>query len=636
MLRIDVDRAATPALYSSPPSNPFFGRIAGLDEIYAVGFRNPWRFSFDRLTGDLYVGDVGQGEREEIDIVVRGGNYGWRVFEGTRCSGLGPASCAALSLFIPPVTEYDHQTNACSVTGGYVYRGSRQSLPFGAYVFGDYCTGEILMYHGGVQTVLLDTALNISSFGEDEAGEVYVVGHGGSVHRIVNPGAAPSAHHSFQIPAHSAHVLPSLGTGGGLTTGYSRIQVSSNRPPAASAVLSFRRDGALVSETLVQASPALRFGRMFARTGPGETTAVAMVNAGPADVLVEFHFTDSAGRRVGEGAFDIPAGGKVAAFLNESPFLAPAPFEGSFTFRASGAGVSPMALVGKANGRGDFLMTAVPVINLESASQVPPTFPHFAHGGEWTTEFVLTNATAQAIAGTVHMVSASGRVVGTLPYALAAEASAAFRPSITEAAVRVGSARITPSLGSAPQGIALVRQPSAGIVISQSGAAASLPGLLFEAPVEISATVQSGLSIVNAWPSPVTAAVSLLRHDGTVVGRADLTLPSLGQQTVFLNELPGLIPGQPFTGIVRVTAPTPLVVGGLRRRTNERGEVLLSAGVVVNLMAPPQAGEVVLPHWAIGGGYDTQLILLNSGSQAVSGSVQFHGNSALPLPLLLP
>src|SRR5688572_18778044 len=128
ILRIDVDRPAGQSLFPSPPSNPFFGRVRGRDEIYAYGFRNPWRFSFDRLTGDLYAGDVGQSAREEIDVVVPGGNYGWRVFEGTRCTELGPASCAARALFIAPVTEYDNGGSRCSVTAGYVYRGSRQSL----------------------------------------------------------------------------------------------------------------------------------------------------------------------------------------------------------------------------------------------------------------------------------------------------------------------------------------------------------------------------------------------------------------------------------------------------------------------------------------------------------------------------
>jgi glucose/arabinose dehydrogenase len=185
ILRIDVDVPSGGTPYSSPPTNPFFGSIPGRAEIYALGLRNPWRFSFDRTTGELYLGDVGQNAREEIDIITLGGNYGWRVFEGTRCAN-DTALCNR-SNYTSPIGEYDNTARSggrCSVTGGYVYRGSRSSLPTGAYIFGDYCTGEIFMLESGVQSLLLDTNLNISSFGEDENGEIYVVGLGGTVQRL--------------------------------------------------------------------------------------------------------------------------------------------------------------------------------------------------------------------------------------------------------------------------------------------------------------------------------------------------------------------------------------------------------------------------------------------------------------------
>jgi glucose/arabinose dehydrogenase len=184
ILRIDVDVPNPPALFSSPADNPFFGATPGRDEIYALGLRNPFRFSFDRQTGDLIAGDVGQGAREEIDVIVRGGNYGWRVFEGTLCTGLDPASCGAGG-FITPIAEYDHSGGRCSVTGGYVYRGTQGTLPLGTYVFGDFCTGEIFQLSNGVpQELLLDTTSSIASFGEDEAGEIYVVGLEGTVFRL--------------------------------------------------------------------------------------------------------------------------------------------------------------------------------------------------------------------------------------------------------------------------------------------------------------------------------------------------------------------------------------------------------------------------------------------------------------------
>jgi hypothetical protein len=178
---------SVPPFYGVPASNPFAGPTPGLDEIFAVGLRNPWRFSFDRATGTLYAGDVGQGEREEIDVVTVGGNYGWRVLEGTRCTGLD-AGCDAPH-FVPPLTEYAHGDGRCAVTGGYAYRGNAGTLPPGAYIFGDLCSGEIFLWEGDQQRVLLPTALAIASFGEDERGELYVVDLQGAVYRLVNPDA---------------------------------------------------------------------------------------------------------------------------------------------------------------------------------------------------------------------------------------------------------------------------------------------------------------------------------------------------------------------------------------------------------------------------------------------------------------
>src|SRR5262245_2852768 len=195
ILRIDVDTPNPPALYSSPASNPFFGATPGRDEIFALGLRNPFRFSFDRQTGDLIVADVGQGQREEIDVGTLGGNYGWRVLEGSLRTSLGPASCAS-PVFIPPIAEYDHSLGRCSITGGYAYRGTRGTLPLGTYVFGDFCSGEIFtidaVASGATISVLIASSLSISSFGEDEAGEIYVVDLGGAVYRI-DGGSGPQS-----------------------------------------------------------------------------------------------------------------------------------------------------------------------------------------------------------------------------------------------------------------------------------------------------------------------------------------------------------------------------------------------------------------------------------------------------------
>ena len=199
MLRIDVsvNARAGGTLYGIPADNPFAGNtpcgttvtpLQNCPEIYAWGFRNPWRWSFDRATGDLWAGDVGQGALEEVDRVVLGGNYGWRCFEGTRNTGFDCGSPPATS---PPVAEYDRNAGT-TVTGGYVYNGTAIPALVGRYVFGDFGSGRIWDIPADTApTVTVGTSgsvesdLSISSFGEDNDGELYVVHYGGTLHRIV-------------------------------------------------------------------------------------------------------------------------------------------------------------------------------------------------------------------------------------------------------------------------------------------------------------------------------------------------------------------------------------------------------------------------------------------------------------------
>ncbi|MEO5859215.1 MAG: PQQ-dependent sugar dehydrogenase [Pyrinomonadaceae bacterium] len=185
VLRLDIDTLSPPLNYSIPPTNPLAGATPGADEIYAYGLRNPYRFSFDRGgTNTLWVGDVGQNAIEEVDNIVSGGNYGWRVYEGGQCTNNDPQLCSTGATpisSIPPIFQYTRVLdtsgqNRCSVTGGYVYRGKQNALPVGAYVYADYCTGEIMLWNGSQQTILSDTSNNnFVSFGEDEDGEIYVV-----------------------------------------------------------------------------------------------------------------------------------------------------------------------------------------------------------------------------------------------------------------------------------------------------------------------------------------------------------------------------------------------------------------------------------------------------------------------------
>ena len=186
IVRLDVSGDAL----SIPPDNPFASG-GGRPEIWIYGLRNPWRFSFDRLTGDLYIGDVGQNEIEEIDYLAAGEaagrNLGWRIFEGTqpyadtRHAGADPLS---------PILEYRHGADGCSVTGGYVYRGRDLPALLGVYFYGDYCSGNIWTAWSGdgvtwTNQLFGDSELSLSSLGEDQAGELYFIDHTGIIYKLV-------------------------------------------------------------------------------------------------------------------------------------------------------------------------------------------------------------------------------------------------------------------------------------------------------------------------------------------------------------------------------------------------------------------------------------------------------------------
>jgi glucose/arabinose dehydrogenase len=194
ILRIDVDATSDGRPYGIPEDNPFREQAGAQPEIWVTGLRNPWRISFDRATGDLWIGDVGQGSFEEIDVVRAGSgggqNFGWNLTEGFHCYPSGE-SCAPDGL-TPPVTEYDHGFG-CSVTGGFVYRGTQSSL-VGGYVFADYCSGNVWLIDARAGEVreprlVAETGRSISSFGEDEAGELFATDLQGELVRVV--AAAP-------------------------------------------------------------------------------------------------------------------------------------------------------------------------------------------------------------------------------------------------------------------------------------------------------------------------------------------------------------------------------------------------------------------------------------------------------------
>ena len=188
VLRLDVRYPRVGRVYDIPPDNPFVGRAGAKPEVWAYGFRNPWRLSFDAATGALWVADVGQNTVEEIDVVERGANLGWRRFEANDCYR-GPCDDRGGLTF--PVATYTH-AEGCSVTGGVVYRGRAVPALVGWYLYADYCSGRVwaMPARGGAPVALLGQggARNVTSFGTDEAGEVYLAVQGGPVLRVAGAG----------------------------------------------------------------------------------------------------------------------------------------------------------------------------------------------------------------------------------------------------------------------------------------------------------------------------------------------------------------------------------------------------------------------------------------------------------------
>lgn len=180
LLRIDVDHESPPLHYAIPADNPFVGKQGYREEIWAYGLRNPWRFSFDNTTGLLYLADVGQDKVEEVDIIVKGGNYGWNIMEGSRCMHHDARQCARSDLQ-GPVFSYQHP-EGFSITGGVVYHGESIPALCGVYLYADYVKMQLggLRFNGGgviARKRLLNTGYHISSFGQDQSQETYVVAH---------------------------------------------------------------------------------------------------------------------------------------------------------------------------------------------------------------------------------------------------------------------------------------------------------------------------------------------------------------------------------------------------------------------------------------------------------------------------
>jgi len=300
ILRIDVDHGT---LYAIPPTNPWASGTGGLPEIFAVGLRNPWRFSFDRTTGDFWIGDVGQGAVEEIDLLPAGtgagANLGWRVVEGNQCTGLsGPVTCSDLSLTAPVIT-YTHALG-CSVTGGFRYRGAQVPSLAARYVYADFCSGILWSAQPNgsgqwVSTQLADTTFGITAFGEDDAGELYFTDYNaGDIYRFVETGAPPPpamsltatslAFGSVNVGSSASQSLTVSNAGGGTLT-LSSLSIPSGGPFGGGSS-DFVRGGTCNAGTALGASQSCTVSVVFSPAAAGAKSSALSIasNGGNASV----------------------------------------------------------------------------------------------------------------------------------------------------------------------------------------------------------------------------------------------------------------------------------------------------------------------------------------------------------------
>jgi hypothetical protein len=426
---------------------------------------------------------------------------------------------------------------------------------------------------------------------------------------------------------------------------YARVEPDpGTASPFGVAIFGYRNRGTLVSETGVPASAPTTSGRIYAETNGPVKTGIALANPSDQDTVVSFYFTDANGMNVRSGSFALSGNRQIAAFLDEQPFSGPASMEGTFTFNASPAPVSAIALRGFTNERGEFLMTTLPVSPLAQGFQGSVMmFPHFVEGGGWTTGVVLINPTDAPLSGRVEFLGrGAGNSTDPVRVRIKGDYRSTFSYSIpprseyrldTERfidAIKTGSVRITPDPNNAtPSGLALFSYKNRGITVSEASVPASAAGTAFRLYVESfggdgqTGSIRTGIALSNPSDSPVSVQFELRDLTGTPTGLSTtVNLPARGQAAQFIHEFLQQMPTD-FRGILRLTSTGPLVAAGLRGRYNERGDFLMTTTPPWN-EANGAVSETVFPHVVKGSGYATQLIIFSSapGSRG-SGQILF-------------
>jgi hypothetical protein len=485
---------------------------------------------------------------------------------------------------------------------------------------------------------------------------------------------ATSNTYTYNVPANGgvSFVTTDVGSSG-ISVSHAMVQADASlgaaatqsdpaatNPPAGSsggptgvAIFGFRaNDGSLVTEAGVPAAAQVLSGRIYAEVHGPVNTGIALSNTTVQDAQISFYFTDQNGNDLGFGSMALPAGHQIAAFLNQTPFNGPADFMGTFTFQSS-VPLNSIALRGLTNERSEFLMTTLPVAPVGPGGS-GTILPHFADGGGWRTQVILTNASDFQESGTIQFygqgagaqnallinLSVNGVLGSTFSYTIPPHSMYRLVTDGSNYLTQVGSVRIRPAAAGSdtiPSAFAIFSFRSQGITVSEASVLAPPLGTSYQMYLESSGvigqpgTIQTGFAVANPSSDPLDLTIQISRMDGTPIGApATIQIPRGGQVAKFINELfDGLPTG--FQGIGKLTTSSPVAVTGLRGRYNERGDFLITT-------TPPSDDAIVkpmsfvFPHVVTGQGYSTQLILFGEPGtgrlflKSQSGNMQTNAN----------
>ncbi len=441
----------------------------------------------------------------------------------------------------------------------------------------------------------------------------------------------------FVISDRGGLSVRSSGTLSATAVGYAAIEPGGRSAPAGLAIFGFRKNNVLVSEAGVPASPRIRTGRSYAEISTTANTGLAIANPNNEPAIVSFYFTNADGNLATDST-TIQPNAQIAKFLNEPPFNGPLPWSGTFTFTSS-VPVAVTALYGFTNERGEFLITTLPIVDLDATpSTTPVIFPHFAAGAGWTTDLVIVNPSAARISGNVLFRGGTGSpVYDPLPYSVPPAGAVKITLGPVSQGAMTGSVRLVPNPNSvSPAGVAIFSFRKDSITVAQAGVPAAAAGTAFRLYAEGSASIQAGLAVSNE--SNVTASVSfeLTRLDGSSTGlTGTVPLAAGSQAALYLSQIPGfaLLPTT-FQGILRVSSVAPISVVALRQHTNERGDPIITTVPPINESVPPPAGPLFFPHIVDSGGYTTQFVLFSGQpGSSPSGTLELFSYSGGALNL---